>query len=96
MAGGRLLALGSKAGRWSFWGRVIALGQLALLAKRHLDRLDTGELGELRTLLARSRGRPANLSDRERRRVGELVSKLEPGAFARAAAGSVVPLRKGR
>lgn len=82
------------AGKWSLWGRIIAIAELALVAKRHLDKLGPGEVGELRNLLVKSKGRPNNLSSRERSRIQELVAKLEPGAFARSAASSAVPLKR--
>jgi len=76
------------AGRWSVWGRIMVVAEVALIAKRHLDNLGPGEVGELRALLVKSRGRPGNLSASERARIKQLVVKLEPGAFARSAAGS--------
>jgi hypothetical protein len=67
------------------------VAELALVAKRHLDKLGPGEAGELRGLLVKSKGRPGNLSPRERSRIKELVSKLEPGAFAKSAAQTSAP-----
>jgi len=82
------------AGRFSPWARAIAVGEIALVAKRHLDRLDSGEGTELRQLLVKSKGRPKNLSSSERSRLFALVRKLEPGAFAKNAAMKAVPLRR--
>ena len=82
------------AGRWSAWGRLIAVGEIALTAKRHLDNLDPGEGSELRGLIAKSKGRPGNLTTAERTRLKDLVLKLEPSAFARNAAKTAVPLRR--
>ncbi len=82
------------AGRLSPWARAIAVGEIALTAKRHLDNLEPGEGTELRRLIAKSRGRRGNLSASERNRLLELVRKLEPGAFARNAAKTAVPLRR--
>ncbi len=82
------------AGRLSPWARAIAVGEIALTAKRHLDKLAPGEGVELRGLIAKSRGRPRNLSTTERSRLFELVRKLEPGAFARNAAATAVPFRR--
>lgn len=84
------------AGRWSAVGRLIAVGEIALVAKRHLENLEAGEGTELRSLISKSKGRPGNLTKRERSRLGELVEKLEPGVFARDAAKSAVPLRRKR
>lgn len=84
------------AGRLSPWARVIALGEIALSAKRHLDRLDAGEGSELRRLIVKSKARPGNLTKAERSRLVALVKKLEPAAFARTAARTAMPLRRGR
>lgn len=84
------------AGRWSAIGRVIALGQIALVAKRHIENLTVAERSELRGLLAKSKGRPRNLTRGERSRITALVRKLEPAAFARNAASTAVPLRRRR
>jgi hypothetical protein len=82
------------AGKWSMVGRLIAIGEIALVAKRHLENLDAGEGSELRALIAKSKGRPGNLTKSERTRLGTLVKKLDPAAFARNAAKTAVPLRK--
>ncbi len=81
------------AGKWSLWGRIIAVAEIALVAKRHLDKLGPGEIGELRNLLVKSKGRPDNLSSRERRRIQELAKKLEPAAFAKDVSASFVPFK---
>lgn len=90
------MSLVGSAARFTPWARVIALGEIALTAKRHLDRLDPGEGTELRGLLVKSKGRPANLTKDERSRLLALVKKLEPGAFARNAASTAMPLRRRR
>ena len=82
------------AGKWSVVGRMIAVGEIALIAKRHLENLDAGEGTELRDLITKSKGRPGNLTKSERSRLGSLVSKLEPAGFARNAAKTAVPLRR--
>ena len=84
------------AAKLSPWARAIAIGEVALTLKRHLDRLDTGELRELRGLLAKSKGRRKNLTGAERERLLELVRKLEPGRFAKTAATQAMPLRRRR
>ena len=82
------------AGRMSVIGRAIAIGQIALVAKRHLEHLTPAERTELRGLIAKSKGRPGNLTQTERSRIMALVKKLEPAAFARNAASTAVPLRR--
>ena len=90
------MSLVGSATRFTPWARVIALGEIALTAKRHLDRLEPGEGTELRGLLVKSRARPRNLTKGERSRLLELVKKLEPAAFARNAASTAIPLRRRR
>jgi hypothetical protein len=82
------------AGKWSMVGRLIAIAEVALVAKHHLENLDKGEGTELRGLIAKSKGRPGNLTKSERTRLGTLVKKLDPAAFARNAAKTAVPLGK--
>lgn len=82
------------AGRWSPWARMIAVAEIAVLVKHHLDNLEPGELGEMRKLLSKSKGRPGNLSDRERKRLAVLAKKVEPAAFAKTATMRAMPLRK--
>ena len=84
------------AGRIGPWARALAIAEIALVVKHHLDRLDPGEAGELRDLIFKSKGRPGNLTQVERSRVYALVRKLEPAAFARTAATKAVPLRRKR
>ena len=69
-----------------FWLRVLAVAQVALLARRHLQLLEHDELGRLASLVKRSKGRPSrNLSANEREEMLRLVRKLEPGQFGRGA-----------
>jgi hypothetical protein len=69
--------------------KLLAIGQAVLLAYRHLrllDRRDRRRLGELVR-----RGHRMNAKERDELR--RLLGKLEPGAFARAAADSLSPVR---
>lgn len=71
-----------------FWLRVLAVAQLALLARRHLTLLASDERARLAKLVAASKGRPRkNLSANEREELLRLAGKLEPGAFAHGAWG---------
>jgi hypothetical protein len=76
--------------------RVLAVAQLALVARRHLQALTPAERRRMSELARRGR----HLDDRERRELRDLAGKLEPGAFAGAVADafSPVPLpgRRGR
>jgi hypothetical protein len=69
-----------------FWLRVLALAQVALLARRHLLLLEPDERSRLAKIVAKSKGRPRkNLSANEREEMLRLVRKLEPGHFGRNA-----------
>ena len=78
-----------------FWLRVLAVGQIALLLRRHLTLLEPDERSRLAKLVAQSHGRPrTNLSANEREELLRLVRKLEPGEFGRSAAGHLRGVRK--
>lgn len=73
-----------------FWLRVLAIAQVALLARRHLRLLEPDERGRLAKIVAKSKGRPRrNLSANEREEMLRLVRKLEPGQFGRSAFSQV-------
>ncbi len=88
-----LRSAAAAGGRWVFWLRILVLANVALAIKRHLDLLEAEEKRELSDLVRRSKGRPSNLTRRERERLRALVDKLEPSELAREAAESIVPLR---
>jgi hypothetical protein len=72
-----------------FWVRVLAIAQIALLARHHVTLLESDERGRLAKLVAKSRGRPGkNLSSNERGELLRLAQKLEPGAFANGVWGA--------
>jgi hypothetical protein len=78
-----------------FWLRVLAIAQLALLARRHLTLLESDERTRLAKLVAQSKGRPRrNLTANDREELLRLVRKLEPGEFGRNAAGHWRSTRK--
>jgi hypothetical protein len=62
--------------------RVLLIGQVALMAGRHLSRLDSAERRRLAVLAGRSRGLPRRLTAAERRELTRLVARLEPRLFA--------------
>jgi hypothetical protein len=70
--------------------RLIFLGELLLLAREHLAKLEPHERRRIVELVRRGRGRPRNLSDRDRRELARLVEKAEPREFARTAMKRVV------
>ncbi len=73
--------------------RLIVLGELLLLAREHVQKLDPHERRRIVELVRRGRGRPRNLSERERRELARLVEKAEPRTFLSSAAKRAVGLR---
>jgi hypothetical protein len=78
--------------------RLLALGEIAVLAKQHLDRLEPHERRRLIELARAGRGRPGTLSRRQREELRQLVAKIDPKAFVGEAAErfSPVPLPRRR
>lgn len=76
--------------------KVLAAGEVALMAGRQLERLNPGERRRLMRLLGKSRGRTSSLSGGEREELRALVAKLEPRLFVGSAVKrlSPVPLPK--
>jgi hypothetical protein len=73
-----------------FWLRVLAVAQVALLVRRHLQLLEPDERTRLAGLVRKSKGRPrTNLSANEREEMLRLVRKLEPGALGQGAVGAL-------
>ncbi len=83
----RLLSPARLARRLPFF-RVLAVAQVALLARRHLQGLDPADRRRLVALAARG---PRASAD-ERRELRALVGKLDAGAFALAAADQLSPV----
>jgi hypothetical protein len=69
--------------------KVLAIAKLALLAHRHMRKLDADERRRLAQLVRR--GHRLNASERHELR--GLVGKLEPRAFAWATANALSPVR---
>jgi hypothetical protein len=76
--------------------KLLALAEIAVLARAHVSRLTPDERRRLIQLVQTSRGRKGNLTEAERDELAELVNKMEPRMFAGAAADhlSPVPLPK--
>ena len=72
---------------------LLMAGEILLLARNHLDRLEPGERRRLVLLLRDAHGRPRNLSSRERQELQDLIAKAEPKLFAQAAAEKLSPVR---
>lgn len=65
--------------------RLLVAAEVALLLRQHVTRLEPAERRRLIYLVRRGRGRPRNLSDRERRELARLVQKMEPREFVNTA-----------
>jgi len=74
--------------------RILAIAQVAMLVGEHVRKLSPHERRRLVALVRKARGRPGNLRPSEREELRSLVSRLEPGAFARNAASKVAPLKR--
>lgn len=68
--------------------KVLAVAEIALLVRRHLKRLDGADRRRLAELVRRGR----SLDPAEREELRRLVGRLEPGAFAAAAADAISPI----
>jgi hypothetical protein len=69
--------------------RLIAIGETALLARRHLRRLDAADRHRLVELVRKGRGMRA----RERDELRAILAKLGPGEFAYATADAFSPVK---
>lgn len=74
------------------WGYVLILAEVAVVLKHHWDRLDEKERKRLPELVRKSRGRPSNLSIREKRELRGLVDKIGPRELAVGVADRVSPV----
>jgi hypothetical protein len=72
--------------------KLLALGEVVLLAQSHLAKLDRGERRRLVELVRLGRGRKRNLSLREQNELSSLIAKAEPGLFAASAAQKLSPV----
>lgn len=61
--------------------RLIVLGELLVLAREHFHKLEPQERRRVAELVRRGRGRPSNLSERDRRELSRLIEKAEPREF---------------
>lgn len=68
--------------------KLLAFAQVALLARRHIQRLDRGDRRRLLELVRGAR----HMSAADRTELKGLVRKLEPGAFAGGAVKRLVPV----
>jgi hypothetical protein len=69
--------------------KVLAIAKIALVARRHLQRLDASDRRRLSELVRRGH----RMDRAERHELRRLVGKLEPRAFAVASADAFSPVR---
>ena len=76
--------------------RLLLVAEVAILARRHVSKLDSVQRRRLLKLLVRARGRPRSLAASERREFLYLVARLKPRLLVGSAVGrlSPVPLPK--
>jgi hypothetical protein len=90
-------AVGRRFARRSRWLAerlwVIAALEAAWIANRHWRRLDPDERARLRELARKSRGRPSNLTARERDEAAELLRKLDYAELGGSVTGLFLPFR---
>lgn len=72
--------------------RLLMLGEVALLARDHIERLTPAERRRLVVLVRDARGRRRNLTQRERDELETLIAKAEPKLFAAEAAEKLSPV----
>lgn len=72
--------------------KLLALGEIALLARDHVNRLDPDERRRAVELVRLGRGRTGNLTATERDELAALVAKAEPRLFAGLAADRLSPV----
>ena len=69
--------------------KLVAVAEIVVLARDHIQRLEPQERRRLVELVRQGRGRPGNLSAKERRELGSLLAKIEPRAFVQGAVARV-------
>jgi hypothetical protein len=73
--------------------KLLALAEIALIARDHVTRLEPQERRRLIHLVRIGRGRPQRLSERQREELRRLVAKAEPRLFAGEVAEKLSPFK---
>jgi hypothetical protein len=77
--------------------RLLLIGQAVLASRRHWQRLEAHERRRLTEIVRNSRGRPSNVTRREREELVRLIRKLDLTTLGRDIAGLASPFgRRGR
>ena len=72
--------------------KLLAIGEIAMLAADHAQRLTPAERRRLIELIKTGRGRTGNLTADEREELATLVAKTQPRLFAGMAADKLSPV----
>jgi len=72
--------------------KLLAIAEIAMLARDHLGRLEPHERRRLVELVRKGRGRRDSLPEEERAELAALVAKAEPRLFAGLAADKLSPV----
>jgi hypothetical protein len=72
--------------------KLLAVGEIALLARDHATRLSPEDRRRLAALVRKGRGRRSRLPDEEREELTQLVAKAEPRLFAGEVAEKLSPV----
>jgi hypothetical protein len=72
--------------------KVLAIGEIALLARTHISHLTPMERRRMIALMRKARGRKENLSPDEREEMAGLIRKAEPRLFAGLVADRLSPV----
>lgn len=72
--------------------KLLAVAEIAMLARTHVTKLDPAERRRLVELVRKGRGRPSRLDMDERDELTRLVAKAEPRLFLGAAVDKLSPV----
>jgi hypothetical protein len=72
--------------------KLLAVAEIILLVRDHVEKLEPRERRRLVELVKRGRGRKRNLSPTEQEELARLVSKAEPRALVGGAADKLSPV----
>ena len=72
--------------------KLLAIGEIALLARSHVSLLEAPERRRLLELVRKGKGRTRTLSVEEREELAALVAKAEPRRFAGLVADKLSPV----
>jgi hypothetical protein len=72
--------------------KLLAIAEIAMLARDHFSKLDADERHRLVELVRLGRGRTSSLSPEDREELAGLVAKAEPRLFAGLAADKLSPV----